>query len=103
MAGHPVGVTVVHPGGIRTAVARSARAAGGIDQAASAAYFDAKMARTTPERAAEVIVRGILRNQARVLVGVDAHVVHQVGKLLGSRYQDLFAARFREIGLREIG
>lgn len=91
VAGHPVEVTVVHPGGIKTAVARSARAAKGIDQAASARYFDEKLARTTPERAAEIIVRGILRNQARVLVGVDAHVVHTIGKVLGSRYQDLVA------------
>jgi hypothetical protein len=45
----------------------------------------------TPERAAEIIVAGILKNKARVLVGLDAHALHTVGKLLGSRYQDVVA------------
>ena len=30
----------------------------------------------TPERAAEIIVKGISSNKARVLVGIDAHAVH---------------------------
>ena len=45
----------------------------------------------TPEKAAAIIVKGITRNQARVLVGVDAHLVHTFGKLAGSRYQDVIA------------
>ena len=45
----------------------------------------------TPERAAEIIVNGILKNQARVLVGLDAHAMHHLAKLLGSRYQDVVA------------
>jgi NAD(P)-dependent dehydrogenase (short-subunit alcohol dehydrogenase family) len=88
---HPVGVTVVHPGGIKTAIARSARVSAKEDQAATAAYFDEKLARTTPEKAAEVIIRGVLRDQARVLVGLDAHLIHNLGKFTGSRYQDLVA------------
>jgi short-subunit dehydrogenase len=92
--GHPVGVTVVHPGGVKTAVARSARYAATEDAAASARHFDERLARTTPEDAAAVIVRGVLKNKARVLVGIDAHVVHTLGKLLGSRYQDLMAREY---------
>ena len=45
----------------------------------------------TPERAAEIIVNGILKNRARVLVGIDAHAMHHLAKLLGSRYQDVVA------------
>ena len=45
----------------------------------------------TPDKAAEIIVRGILRNQARVLVGIDAHAIHHFAKILGSRYQDVIA------------
>ena len=92
--GHPVGVTVVHPGGIKTAVARSARYAATENAAESAAHFDQKMARTSPEDAAEVIVKGIVKNKARVLVGIDAHIVHNLAKALGSRYQDLAAAQY---------
>ncbi len=91
IAGHPVGVTAVHPGGIKTAIARSSRVSSKEDQAATAKYFDEKLAKTTPERAAEIILRGVLRNRPRVLVGLDAHVLHTFAKLTGARYQDVFA------------
>ncbi|WP_028659437.1 SDR family NAD(P)-dependent oxidoreductase [Nocardioides insulae] len=91
LAGHRVGVTAVHPGGIRTAIVRSGRVGGGADKAELARFFDEKLARTTPERAAEVIINGIRRNRARVLIGPDAHAVHHVAKFAGSRYQDLIA------------
>ena len=45
----------------------------------------------TPERAAEIIVKGMLGNKARVLVGLDAHAAAPLAKLLGSRYQDVVA------------
>ncbi|MFI5626834.1 SDR family NAD(P)-dependent oxidoreductase [Nocardioides sp. NPDC051685] len=89
--GHKVGVTSVHPGGIKTAVARSARVSAKDDQAATAKFFDEKLAKMEPERAAEIIVKGIEKKQARVLVGLDAHVIHNFGKFTGSRYQDLVA------------
>jgi len=89
--GHNVAVTTVHPGGIKTAVARSARYSAKDDAAASAKFFDEKLAKMPPEKAAQIIVRGILKNQARVLVGLDAHLIHNFGKFTGSRYQDLVA------------
>jgi short-subunit dehydrogenase len=89
--GHRVGVTSVHPGGIKTAVARSARYSAKDDAETSARFFDEKLAKMSPERAAEIIVRGILKNQARVLVGLDAHLIHNFGKFTGSRYQDIVA------------
>ncbi|ABL83199.1 MULTISPECIES: SDR family NAD(P)-dependent oxidoreductase [unclassified Nocardioides] len=91
IAGHPVGVTVVHPGGIKTAIARNARVSSREDKEKTARLFDEKLAKMTPERAAEIIVRGILHNRARVLVGLDAHAVHHLAKLTGSRYQDILA------------
>jgi short-subunit dehydrogenase len=97
IAGHPVGVTAVHPGGIKTAIARNARVSDKEDQAETARLFDQRLARMTPEKAAEIIVRGILRNRPRVLVGVDAHVVHQFAKLTGARYQDVYAALARRV------
>ncbi|MGA8848136.1 MAG: SDR family NAD(P)-dependent oxidoreductase, partial [Nocardioides sp.] len=91
IAEHPVGVTSVHPGGIKTAIARNARVSAKEDQVATAELFDKKLARMTPEKAAEIIVRGVVKNQARVLVGIDAHVIHQLAKFTGSRYQDVIA------------
>ena len=91
IAGHPVRVTVVHPGGIRTAIARNARMAGGASNVEAARRFDERLARTEPERAAEIIVKGVLADKARVLVGLDAHAIHHLAKMTGSRYQDLVA------------
>lgn len=91
IAGHPVGVTSVHPGGIKTAIARNARVSAKEDQEATAKLFDKKLARMTPDRAAEIIVRGIEKDQARVLVGLDAHALHTFAKFSGSRYQDVVA------------
>ena len=91
IAGHKVGVTAVHPGGIKTAIARNARVSASEDKAATAKLFDEKLAKMTPEKAAEIIVKGILGNKARVLVGLDAHAVHHFAKLTGSRYQDIIA------------
>ncbi len=91
ISGAPVGVTSVHPGGIKTAIARNARVSAKEDQSATADLFDKKLARMTPEKAAEIIVKGVRKNQARVLVGLDAHVIHQLAKFSGSRYQDVIA------------
>ena len=97
IAGHPVGVTSVHPGGVKTAIARNARVSASQDKEATAKLFDERLARMTPERAAEIIVKGILGNKARVLVGLDAHALHHLAKLTGSRYQDLVAAAHKRI------
>jgi len=91
IAGHPVGVTSVHPGGIKTDIVRNSRVSAKEDKQATSELFDKKLAKMTPERAAEIIVSGILKNKARVLVGLDAHAMHHMAKLLGSRYQDVVA------------
>ena len=93
MAGHPVGVTVVHPGGIKTAIVRSARVSAREDHDELARMFDERLARMPPERAAEIILRGVLRGKPRVLVGLDAHALHQFARIVGARYQDVVARR----------
>jgi hypothetical protein len=97
IAGHDVGVTSVHPGGIKTAIARNARVSHREDKTATAKLFDEKLARMTPERAAEIIVKGILTDKARVLVGLDAHALHHLAKLTGSRYQDIVARASKKL------
>jgi short-subunit dehydrogenase len=97
IARQPVGVTAVHPGGIKTAIARNARVSAKENKEETAKLFDEKLARMTPERAAEIIVHGILKNRARVLVGLDAHAVHHLAKLLGSRYQDVVARTSKRV------
>jgi NAD(P)-dependent dehydrogenase (short-subunit alcohol dehydrogenase family) len=90
LAGHPVQVTCVHPGGIKTAIARNAGAVAGRNQVEMAAFFDKKLAKTSAESAAKTIVRGIVGNRPRVLVGFDAKLLDGLVRLVGARYQKLF-------------
>ena len=45
--------------------------------------------RTSPEDAAERILRGVLRKQRRVLIGADAHLIELIQRILPSGYQRL--------------
>jgi short-subunit dehydrogenase len=83
-----VGVSAVHPGGIRTAIARNAHRAATIDDAKAARdvrYFD-KMAKTTAEQAAAVIVAGIAQRKKRILIGRDATMLDLIQRLLPVGY-----------------
>lgn len=91
IAGRPVRVTCVHPGGIKTAIARNATVPDGDDQASFAQFFDSKLARTTPEDAAKTIVDGVRRNRARVLIGADAKLLDAWVRLVGPSYQRVVA------------
>ena len=97
LAGHPVGVTTVHPGGIKTAIARNATAAEGLDAAELASVFDKRMAITSPQRAARIILEAVRKNKARVLVGPDAKALDLMIRLTGSGYQQLFSPVLRRL------
>ena len=97
VAGHPVGVTCVHPGGIKTGIARHGRKTASQDAAAIDRLFEEKLARMTPDKAARIILDGALAHKPRVLVGIDAHFIHQFGRIVGARYQDVFAAVSKRI------
>lgn len=95
LARHPVKVTTVHPGGIKTAIARNATAAEGVDIASAAEWFDTKMARTSAERAAQIILEGVAKNKARVLVGTDAKILDAFVRVSGPGYQRALVALAR--------
>ena len=90
MQGHPVQVSCVHPGGIRTNIARTARKGESNKERDLGGEFE-KLARTTPEQAAAIIVKGILADKPRILVGGDAVVIGGLARLLGIGYQPLIA------------
>ena len=91
IARHPVQVTCVHPGGIKTRIAHNARATTSHDPAQVARHFDTKLARMTPDRAAEIIWSGVLANRPRVVVGADAKALDWFVRLVGARYQRVFS------------
>ncbi|MGX7827744.1 SDR family NAD(P)-dependent oxidoreductase [Actinokineospora sp. 24-640] len=89
MRGTGVGVSCAHPGGIKTNIARNARAT----SAAEADAFE-KTAMTSPETAARVILDGVRKDRARILVGPDAYIIDALPRLLGSLYQPLVTRVF---------
>ncbi|MBW4036718.1 MAG: SDR family NAD(P)-dependent oxidoreductase [Proteobacteria bacterium] len=82
-----IGVTIVHPGGIRTNIARAARLAARIDPAVAAAgikAFEVSL-KTPPETAARVILDGVERGAPRVLIGADAYAIDTLSRLMPVR------------------
>ncbi|CCH51187.1 short chain dehydrogenase [Fibrisoma limi BUZ 3] len=85
-----IGVTCVHPGGIKTNIASNARIgkSGFVTKAMhkeSAASFE-KAARTTADEAARQIWEGVRRNKARVLIGADARQIDWVTRMFPTGY-----------------
>ncbi|MCB9592207.1 MAG: NAD(P)/FAD-dependent oxidoreductase [Sandaracinaceae bacterium] len=88
-----VGVSVIHPGGIKTNIARNARV--GVvaaDEEVEERLKDIeKSFITTPEKAASIILKGIERRKARILVGPDAHLVETLERLFPTTNLEVLA------------
>ncbi|WP_067688149.1 SDR family NAD(P)-dependent oxidoreductase [Nocardia jejuensis] len=91
ISGDPVKVTCVHPGGIKTAVARNATVAEGLDQKNLAVMFDKHLAMHTPEMAAQTITEGVRKGQGRVLIGWEAKALDLFVRTTASYYQRISA------------
>jgi NAD(P)-dependent dehydrogenase (short-subunit alcohol dehydrogenase family) len=82
LKGTPISVSCVHPGGVRTNIAVNARAAVTDPERLTAAQKRwEKLLRMPPDAAAAIIIRGIERNRARILVGNDARLLDAVARL----------------------
>jgi NADP-dependent 3-hydroxy acid dehydrogenase YdfG len=92
VAGHPVQVTCVHPGGIKTAVARNATVSDGEDARTLAEFYDKYLLLHSPEMAAQTIVDGVGKGRARVLIGWEAKALDVLARVGGSSYQRVVAA-----------
>jgi NADP-dependent 3-hydroxy acid dehydrogenase YdfG len=90
LKGTGVRAAVVHPGGVKTNIVNNARFRsdfrGEHADVASAAREFATIARTSPDRAAEVIHEGIEKGRARIRVGPDAVFLDLLVRLAPSRY-----------------
>jgi len=89
----PVGVTVVHPGGVRTRIAEQARAPKNAppDEVARQRGVWRALLTLAPEDAAERIVRAIERRERRVVVGRDAQQAAWVQRLFPVGYWKIMA------------
>jgi NADP-dependent 3-hydroxy acid dehydrogenase YdfG len=91
VAGHRVGVTVVHPGGVKTSFGTNAAVAEGmgIDRDEILENFEQQVAKTTPQQAARTILAAVDRNKARVLIGADAKSADLLVRVAGTRYDQV--------------
>jgi NAD(P)-dependent dehydrogenase (short-subunit alcohol dehydrogenase family) len=87
---HPVTVHCVHPGVVRTNFGTNMRTADTEDPDLPAKLL-ARVALTSPEKAASVILRGAEKNRARILIGPDGRAMAAMPRLLGARYAGLLA------------
>lgn len=90
----PVKVTCVHPGGIRTKIVEHARSEPDTDKATVGRRFR-RIAASSPEHAARVVLRGVARNKPRVLVGIDARAAVLAERTIGVRYEPVAALAAR--------
>ncbi|MBU73070.1 MULTISPECIES: SDR family NAD(P)-dependent oxidoreductase [Spongiibacter] len=99
LRGSGVSVLTVHPGGIKTNIARNGRHfhdlqgnARGLD--ATAASFD-RVARTSPESAAAAILRALRKGRRRLLIGGDARLLDVIQRMFPGRYDQLLGPLLR--------
>jgi NAD(P)-dependent dehydrogenase (short-subunit alcohol dehydrogenase family) len=95
LEGSRVGVTTVHPGGVATSIAKSARVAKAqteAELAQSQRRFE-KLLRMPPDEAGEIIVKAVEQRRARIIVGSDARMASILERLLPVGYWTLLSRR----------
>jgi short-subunit dehydrogenase len=101
MAASPIRLSVVHPGGVSTNIVRNSRAGTGVTDNERRAQlierFDAA-AKTTPAAAALRIIRGIEKNQPRILIGNDASFMDLLQRFRPATYWAVLARRIAKAG-----
>lgn len=94
-----VSCSCVHPGGVKTNIAATARTSSnnsfmnGKTREEVAANFE-QVARTTPRKAADIILRGVVKNKKRILVGGDAWMIDKIQRLFPTRYNGIMSKLF---------
>jgi NAD(P)-dependent dehydrogenase (short-subunit alcohol dehydrogenase family) len=102
LRGTNIAVTCVHPGGIRTNIANNARPGAATRQeewGVRRELFNQSV-QTTPEKAAQVILSGVLRNKGRVLIGGDAYYFDLLHRLMPVRCGDTITKMFERRGFK---
>lgn len=96
MANSRVRLSVVHPGGVATNIARNSRTGAGVGDNAHRAQMIERFeqaAKTTPRAAALRIIRGIEKNQGRILIGNDARILDVLQRLMPASYWSVLGRR----------
>ncbi len=87
LAGHPVKVTTVYPGATDTSFVRNMTAAEKFGDVEWLKNASSPLWSTSPQKAARVILNGVRKNRARVLIGADTKAIEVFLRITGSNYQ----------------
>ena len=102
ITGAPVSATCVHPGGIKTNIARASKVhpsmadLGVADVESTRTRFEQAF-RVSADKAAETILRGVQKNARRVLIGTDAHIIDLLQRVLPGSYHGVLARVSRRV------
>jgi short-subunit dehydrogenase len=109
MMGTSISVSCVHPGGIKTNIARNTKVNNtyySISREQAAALYDKEVFRTTAKKAADIIIKGIKRNKRRIMVGFDAKIIDLLMRLFPQTTVKMaavvsrhFARKYAEMGI----
>jgi short-subunit dehydrogenase len=104
MAKSPIRLSVVHPGGIKTNIVRNSRAGTGVTdnerRVQSIERFDA-IAQTSAKDAALRIIKGIEKNEPRILIGGDARFMDILQRFRPATYWNVMAKRIEKASKRK--
>jgi len=94
-----IGVTIVHPGGVATNIARASRIGKNVNPVAAQAGIAQfqKLLKTSPEAAAARIIQGLERGEKRVLIGADAYQIDIIQRLAPVRYWAVIGRSARKL------
>jgi NAD(P)-dependent dehydrogenase (short-subunit alcohol dehydrogenase family) len=98
LEGSHVHVSCVHPGGIRTPIAKHSRLGAATPASTrdeNIARFE-RLARTPPERAGARILRGVERREPRILIGMDAYQIDVLQRLRPASYWKSLARKLED-------
>lgn len=95
-----IGVSCVHPGGVATNIANASRHGEALGMEGTTveervSRGNELLARTTPDQAAQIIIRGIVENRPRVLVGWDARLLDWLVRLMPINYRKILIRQFK--------
>ncbi len=99
VAGRGIGVTSVHPGGVKTRIAQDSRTGRGLDETEAKTGRDAfeRFLTMDPAQAAKIILHAVERRRRRVVVGRSAKVLDVVERLLPTAGGRLLSAGARRV------
>jgi short-subunit dehydrogenase len=91
LEGTNTAVSVVHPGGVKTNIANSAKMGSGLELseeeiAKKRERINRGLDRTTPQQAAEAVLAGIKSRNPRILIGSDARLIQMIARAFPRRY-----------------